>query len=154
MEGDSRFSGYDNTAGGTAAMTQHLHWGGAYSVGIREFDKDHQTLFRWINTLIDEIRRGNHGPMVQELLDHMLEDVVLHFEKEEDALEKANFPDLGQHREEHYILLRSVLKFKNELKYDRLHSEKVVSFLVDWVTAHIKDQDMKYKPFLNSMLPP
>ncbi|MEE8434894.1 MAG: bacteriohemerythrin [bacterium] len=131
-------------------MIQHLHWGEVYSVGIREFDEDHQILFRWINTLIDEIRRGNQGALVQEILDHMLEDVVLHFEKEEAALEKANFPDLGHHREDHYILLRSVLKFKNELKYDRLDSEKVVIFLVDWVTAHIKDQDMKYKPFLEA----
>lgn len=131
-------------------MTKQLRWGEDYSVGIQEFDKDHKILFKWINTLIDEIRRGNQGAMVQEILDHMLEDVVVHFEKEEAALEKVNFPDLNRHREDHYILLRSVLKFKNELKYDRMPPEKVVAFLVHWVTAHIKDQDMKYKPFLEA----
>lgn len=131
-------------------MLLNLQWEETYSVGVQEFDKDHQTLFNWINALIVEIRRGNQGAMVQEILDHMLEDVVLHFEKEEHALEKTNFPDLAQHREEHYILLRSVLKFKNELKYDRLNPEKVVTFLIEWVTAHIKDQDMKYKAYLNA----
>ena len=132
-------------------MDDRLQWTERYSVGVPELDRDHQQLFRSVNSLIEEIQQGNRGAVLHELLDLILEDVMTHFEREERTLEQAQFPDLADHRAEHDLLLRAVLRFKFELKYDRLDSAYAARFLVDWVRQHLDEKDLKFKPYLAAM---
>ena len=129
-------------------MEDRLQWDERYSVGVRSLDEDHRRLFESVNALIDEIGQGSRGAAIHEALDLMLEDIVEHFDREEALMEKVGFPELPAHQGDHYLLLRTVLRFKTELKYDRLDAHSAARFLVDWVQEHLLKQDLKFKPYM------
>lgn len=129
-------------------MEDRLNWDEGYSVGVRSLDEDHRQLFESVNGLIDEIGHGSRGAAIQEALDLILEDIVEHFDREEALLEKVGFPELQEHQADHYLLLRTVLRFKTELKYDRLDTAAAARFLVAWVREHLVKQDLKFKPYV------
>ncbi len=127
-------------------MPSHLAWDSTYSVGVGTFDADHQELISRADALISAVNAGQDG---RDALDDLIEAALHHFENEEQALREVDYPGLEAHRAAHHDLLRAILKFKCDLRYGRLQAEEAAEFIVDWVLAHIKEEDAKYRPYLH-----
>jgi hemerythrin-like metal-binding protein len=129
-------------------MQLHAHWQPAYSVGVAGFDEAHRAMIDRADALIRAVGGKGRGPDPRDLLDDLLECAVEHFEQEERTLRELDWPGLPDHLDAHNLLLRTLLKFKSDLRYGRLSPEETAAFISEWVLAHIKDEDMKYRDYL------
>jgi hemerythrin-like metal-binding protein len=87
---------------------------------------------------------------MRDVMDDLIECAVEHFEEEERTLRSLDWPGLPDHLHAHGELLRTILKFKADLRYGRLSCEEAADFITDWVLAHIMDEDMRYRDYLDA----
>lgn len=131
-------------------MVQQPHWQSAYSVGVAGFDEAHRALIDRADALIRAVSAKGRQPETRDILDDLIECAVEHFEEEERTLQELDWPGLPEHLQAHNLLLRTLLKFKSDLRYGRLTAEETAEFITEWVLAHIKDEDMKYRDYLGA----
>jgi len=125
-------------------------WNAAYSVGVQAFDNAHQTLVERANALIEAVSSQQAQEPTRDIMDDLIECAVEHFEEEERMLRSLDWPGLPEHLHAHSHLLRTILKFKADLRYGRLSCEEAADFITDWVLAHILDEDMRYRDYLDA----
>jgi hemerythrin len=143
-------------------MRLHLQWQTVDSVGVQSLDDDHRMLLERADALIASVKSGAGKPARgrasageaesrrRDVLDDLVECAVAHFEEEERLLAQLDWPGLPAHREAHDTLLRTLLKFKADLRYGRLTPDEAAEFIADWVLAHIRDEDMQYRDYLHA----
>ena len=129
---------------------QQLRWQAAYSVGVKGFDEAHRALIDRADALLLAVQAVGAEHRVRDILDDLVECAVEHFEDEERTLRELDWPGLPEHLTAHDLLLRTLLKFKADVRYGRLTVEETADFIADWVLAHIKDEDMKYRDYLGA----
>jgi hemerythrin len=131
-------------------MIKELRWQAACSVGVAAFDEEHRALVERANALIAMMERPHGIGDSRDILDDLVECAVAHFEEEERVLRELDWPGLPQHEQAHHLLLRTLLKFKADLRYGRLSPEEAAEFIADWVLSHILDEDMQYRDYLHA----
>lgn len=131
-------------------MRQATLWQPTYSVGVRDFDQAHREMVDLAESLIGTMRRGKAQVRQRDLMDDLVECAVAHFEEEERTLHELDWPGLAAHVREHNLLLRTLLKFKADLRYHRLEPEEAAEFISGWVLTHIREEDSKYRDYLHA----
>lgn len=129
-------------------MAQTMRWQPSYSVGVRGFDDAHRVLVDKAGTLIDAVASSDEDARTRDIVDDLIECAVEHFDEEERTLRDLGWPGLGAHMHAHNVLLRTILKFKADLRYHRLSPEQAAEFISSWVLEHIRHEDMQYAPYL------
>jgi len=128
----------------TARWTQSL------SVGIPVLDDDHKTLIEMLHAIFVACQmEGRHTPP-NLLIDGMLEHIQHHFEREEEIMAEARYPDLHRHLDEHaklFIQLSEILHVIRDAPV-RGASEKIQSFLRNSLLGHIERDDMRFAAYV------
>lgn len=137
-------------------------WDSKYETNISEIDSQHKKLFRLINnieTVYDENKEHLSGKSkilvdaVSELEDYTLS----HFLIEERVMELNQYPKLEAHKKQHDRFTDKILELKNRLTSGNLLSNDeelnqffgdLLKFLRAWLTNHILQEDMDYKPYI------
>ncbi|TGK85872.1 hemerythrin [Leptospira bourretii] len=137
-------------------------WDSKYETNISEIDSQHKKLFRLINnieTVYDENKEHLSGKSkilvdaVSELEDYTLS----HFLIEERVMELNQYPELEAHKKQHDRFTDKILELKNRLSSGNLLSNDeelnqffgdLLKFLRAWLTNHILQEDMDYKPYI------
>ncbi|PKA12914.1 hemerythrin [Leptospira meyeri] len=137
-------------------------WDSKYETNISEIDSQHKKLFRLINnieTVYDENKEHLSGKSkilvdaVSELEDYTLS----HFLIEERVMELNQYPELEAHKKQHDRFTDKILELKNRLTTGNLLSNDeeldqffgdLLKFLRAWLTNHILQEDMDYKPYI------
>ncbi|MCT8333791.1 bacteriohemerythrin [Leptospira sp. 85282-16] len=137
-------------------------WDSKYETNISEIDSQHKKLFRLINnieTVYDENKEHLSGKS-KVLVDAVseLEDYTLsHFLIEERVMELNQYPELEAHKKQHDRFTDKILELKNRLTSGNLLSNDeelnqffgdLLKFLRAWLTNHILQEDMDYKPYI------
>ena len=107
-------------------------------------DEHHQQLVDIINDFI------NHDDMeyIPNIIKKIFKYIELHFKAEEQLMLACGFPDLASHKEQRTQLLNKAKRVSATIKtYDEKLHQKVADFLVSWLTNHILQSDMEYKPY-------
>ena len=93
-----------------------FEWKEKYSVGIKKFDDQHKELLRIGRDIVSAFEGTEEGidqyDHIIKLLNELKDYTVYHFESEEKAMEKADYPKLEKHKEVHQ-------KFVDKLKINR-----------------------------------
>lgn len=131
-------------------MTQAFRWQSDYEVGVQAMDESHRALVGRARALIEAVGAAADGVRLRDLVDDLVECTVEHFEDEERLLSELAWPGLEEHLALHNTLLRTVLKFKSDLRYGRLSADAATAFISDWVLSHIQVDDTKYRDYLNA----
>ncbi len=131
-------------------MAANLEWTPAYSVGVDALDDDHRDMIGRADDLIAAYRAGRPEAELRDGLDDLLELAVDHFENEERFMAEADYPGLRAHVDDHNRLLRNFLKCRADIRYRRLEPDEMAELVIDWVLRHIKDEDLRYKAFLDA----
>lgn len=138
------------------------NWDVKYETKISEIDSQHKKLFRLINEIesIFEDNKDHLSTKTKSLLQAVseLEDYTIsHFLIEERVMELNLYPNLEAHKKQHDRFTDKILELKNRLTSDKLlENDKelnqfftdLISFLRLWLTNHILQEDMNYKPYI------
>ncbi|MEJ5300177.1 MAG: bacteriohemerythrin, partial [Thermodesulforhabdaceae bacterium] len=138
--------------GKTAKVKPIMVWSPEYSVGVSELDDQHQRLFKMINDLNEAMATGRGKDVLDRILSGLVDYTDKHFQREEYYMEKANYPDLANHREVHRRLMEKVHEMANRYKAGEIGlGIELLNFLGDWLKKHILGADKKYVPYLTGM---
>jgi hemerythrin len=125
-------------------------WTDKLSVGVKSIDEQHTVLFETINDLHAAMMKGQARSVIGDLLSGLLVYTRDHFSAEEEMLDSAQYPGLHQHKILHRLLTEQVEDFVARQKRGEITlSQDVSSFLSEWLTTHIQNEDQQYGPWMN-----
>ena len=128
---------------------QNLKWNVTFLVGIDIVDTQHQDLFRFIDEYIQACLRlaGHHE--IEQAFTRMIHYAHTHFRDEEAWMLAHEYPDRERHIGLHQAFFREVENLYQEFRSNQNQaSMKLAKFAVNWITHHVKTEDMRIKAFL------
>ena len=87
---------------------EKVHWENAYSVGIKDIDKQHKKLFELVNKLYDLNDNANIKEEIRDILYAFSDYTKVHFKDEEDYMKSISYPELEKHKEIHERIVESL----------------------------------------------
>lgn len=128
---------------------ENINWSDRYSVGVAKLDEQHKQIIGMLNRLVTspEARDAN-SETISEILTTMTRYSLEHFKTEEGLLKKHGYPDLDKHRQEHIAYRKKAIDFSTATSLGVESVPQIlVTYLFEWWTKHILEEDMKYKSF-------
>jgi hemerythrin len=127
-----------------------FQWRQEYETNVQEIDNDHKQLCEKANKLYEAINLGKSKSFLEETLGFLIHYTEDHFIKEENLMEKYNFPEKDIHKEKHKLLVERVLEIERRYKDREIEMDnEFIDFLKDWIINHILTEDRKIGPYLN-----
>lgn len=128
-----------------------IKWRESYNTGVEQFDNEHHKIVELIEVLFQAVRNDNDSE-VEKAVSELVEYTEKHFAGEEQMMEKAGFPGLEDHRQEHIKLADQAKEFQkiqqSEMSYEEIR--KFYHFLREWLVDHIVGCDKKYGEFITA----
>lgn len=127
-----------------------IEWSANLSTGIDWQDRHHKELFKRINRLLDAMTLGRGKEEVGSLFAFLDEYIVYHFEAEEQAMSKHNYPGSFAHTAEHTGFIEDIGALRDEFKKNSssVLVIKVQRQVIDWLLHHIGGPDKRLGEFL------
>jgi hemerythrin-like metal-binding protein len=126
-----------------------IQWSDKYSVGVEDLDEQHRQIIGMLNRLVSLPETGDtRSETVSEILTTMTHYALEHFKTEERLLKEYDYPNFEEHRREHVDYRKKAIDFSmaTSLGVEAV-PQILLSYLMEWWTHHILEEDMKYKPF-------
>jgi hemerythrin-like metal-binding protein len=127
---------------------QLIEWDESFSVGVKRFDADHQTLIELLNRLCQAWQAGKQAVVLEKLFEALTAYAAIHFEREEKVLAALEYEALGAHRAAHARLRTEIADFRKRAMVDP-HApgltEAAAEFLQSWLLDHILGEDRGYR---------
>lgn len=126
-------------------------------VGISNIDNEVKELLLRINELDSAIKETKDSCDIEMIASFLESYVVKHFKAEEALMEKVEYPDLENHREEHQFFKSEFLKINESLKSNKdgeiwTGAEALEILLRDWMAYHLTSVDSKLADFLKGKI--
>jgi len=128
-----------------------IEWSDSFSTGVVWQDRQHKELFRRMNSLLDAMDIGRGKDEVKKTFTFLDEYFVVHFEAEEQAMNRHHYPGLIEHLGEHMGFIDRVSALRKECEAAPPTTAlviKVQSMVVDWFVKHIGTDDKRLGKFL------
>ncbi len=130
---------------------RYLTWDDSYSVGIDSIDGDHKKLIHLINNLQTTIDYKTDREFERQILNQVIDYTHYHFGREEEMMEKYDYPDFAPHKAKHEIMIEKVNYLVQAYEKDEANAiESLLEYLKSWLIKHIKGTDKEYSEFLIS----
>lgn len=129
-----------------------IKWTDELSVGVESLDADHKILISLLNQLDDAVQRGEPRETVEHVLDSLVDYTDYHFKREEMLMRAVSYPEYDAHVRTHSTLRAQVTDIRERYKRnpESIHAREVLSFLRNWLSAHILGRDHRYVPFMDA----
>jgi hemerythrin-like metal-binding protein len=125
-----------------------ITWTPELSVGVKDFDEQHQKLIALINRLHEEMRAGKAKEAIGKILQELLDYTDYHFGLEEKAFEKYGYPEAAEQKAQHRHFIARIQDLIDKQKSGSLLvSVDALDFLNDWLVNHIQIHDKRYADF-------
>jgi hemerythrin-like metal-binding protein len=125
-------------------------WTPAMSVGIEALDTDHKMLFGLVNQLDRAIAEGSADTIVASIINGLVDYTEYHFGREEAMMAAVGYAGLDAHRAGHRALVESLQLLRDAYAgglRDGIET-RLLTFMHDWITGHIRGEDMQYAPVM------
>lgn len=122
-----------------------FEWDDALLLGDAVIDAHHMHLIGLLNTTYDLSTAGASMKCVKGVIDDLTTYTQCHFEHEESWMLEMGYPDIDEHKMEHFLLTQELSQF--ELTDDFTSLLELLSFLTRWFVSHIMVSDLKVKSF-------
>ena len=90
-----------------------ITWSTGLSVGVTEFDHEHQRLIGHINELRRAMSEGEGRKVVRSVLDGLVNYARVHFTHEESLLRQHGYPGFDAHKKEHDEMTTKILALRD-----------------------------------------
>ncbi|MCG8427010.1 MAG: bacteriohemerythrin [Chromatiales bacterium] len=129
---------------------KQLVWKESYSVGVKALDDDHKKLIELLNQFRVAYTYHTSEEFEKQALKDLIDYTKYHFEKEENLMAQAGYPDLEDHKAQHRVMIEQVEIFLEDYGCRGHESlEGVAAYLEGWLINHINGTDKQYGPYLN-----
>lgn len=126
-----------------------IKWKDSLSVGIDIIDNDHKKLLGMINQLQTAAHYQTDDALIESTLNDLIDYTKYHFAREEQLMQKNNYPGFEAHKKQHEAMVQQVTQFINEYRIDKTRTiDNVILYLKTWLINHINGSDQEYTPFL------
>ena len=122
-------------------------WKPEYNLGIPIIDEHHRGIVSIINSLHFGMQNNYIRDILNPIVEMMNDYSRIHFQTEEDFLEKVGFPNIKKHRELHQELSNRSKKLGKDSLMDK-DSHYYMDFLKQWWINHIRVEDQTFKTYL------
>ena len=115
-----------------------------------QIDADHKKLISIANKVLTLEQSSKRADELKQLIQDLYEYVKYHFAREEDLMQKLEYPDMKSHQTKHEnIILAMNLFLANAQNMDEIlvNFRKLVS---KWVIDHIMNEDKKLQRFMDA----
>lgn len=129
----------------------YLEWSDKYSVGVPAIDKQHQELFKQVNSLMEAMKAGRGREEIETIVSFLEKYVVIHFGDEERLMTRYGYPDLATHKAEHAAFVRQFGAIKRDIAAGKITTGMLISLqssVVGWLKNHVVKVDRKYGDFI------
>lgn len=133
-----------------------IEWSKTLSTGVAWQDRQHRELFKRINTLLDAVAVGLGKEEAVRLLKFLEDYIVVHFEAEEQAMNRFNYPATLEHLARHTAFIDEVGRLRSEFAATPTPALviKIQRVVIDWLIKHIGGDDKALGSFLLNMEKP
>ncbi|MDD4974904.1 MAG: bacteriohemerythrin [Bacteriovorax sp.] len=144
----------NNQKGHLKPRFQKFIWNDRLALGVKSMDAEHVILIEKINNLVTQMEQ-QYGKKDTESLYQCFSDLakftVEHFSHEEDYMRSIGYMQLTSHHKIHEKLLNHVGTYGVQIKNGTIDSQKLISFLRNWLLSHIMGVDMQYAEYSRSV---
>jgi len=115
------------------------------SVGVQSMDGQHQRLIGMINQIYSASERPPSLEGNVRAFDSLVQYALMHFQQEEELMEREKFPGLKVHKIVHEDLVKKLKAHRDQLiDHEGEISSALLTFLKVWLTGHIMGVDRQY----------
>ncbi len=127
-----------------------VEWRDEFKIGIEEVDFEHQELIELINELYAEAKKEDSASAVMDCLEEIFAKISAHFALEEKVMRDLQYDEYEDHKEDHELLLDSIMDIMDEYADDTgLDEEEFAERLNDWFVRHFSTKDARMHRFLH-----
>ena len=127
-----------------------VEWRDEFKIGIEEVDFEHQELIELINELYSETKKVDSTMAVMDCLGEIFAKISAHFALEEKVMRDLQYDQYEDHKEDHELLLDSIMDIMDEYADDsRLDEEEFADRLNNWFVKHFSTKDARMHKFLH-----
>jgi hemerythrin len=123
-------------------------WQPSFNLGIPIVDEQHKGIVSTINSLCFAIQNKHGNEILHPAIGMVNEYTRIHFEIEEELLEKCGYPDLEKHRALHKELTQSLSQTSKNSIWNR-DPQEFLLFLKEWWINHICKEDHIFTQYLS-----
>ncbi len=126
-----------------------IQWDQKFSVGVQAMDQQHQRWFGILNNLHEAMQQGKGKEVLHKILAEMTDYTRTHFQREEELLKSAGYPQLAEHLGKHKAFTGKIAEMETKAnKGDTVLTFDLMDSLKAWLEDHILKEDAKYGIFL------
>jgi hemerythrin len=121
-----------------------LEWKPEFSVGNASIDHEHEQMIQQINALYDQLSVPVDAANVEAVLGEIHADISAHFALEERLMQKADYVEYDDHKEDHEELLDQIHDLMESFFNDPEAGQKLLKLqLSDWFGRHFASFDAR-----------
>lgn len=121
-----------------------LEWKPEFSIGNASIDHEHEQMIQQINALYDQLSAPVEAANVVAVLGEIHADISAHFALEERLMQKADYVEYEDHKEDHEELLDQIHDLMENFFNDpEAGQELLKSQLSDWFGRHFVSFDAR-----------
>ena len=125
-----------------------IEWTESFSVGVALFDEQHRRLIAMLNRMIADPAADTRSETVADVLTDMTQYAQEHFKAEEDLMQAYGYPHLDEHKQQHLEFQEKAARLCfATVKGQASVPSELLAYLQNWLTRHILQTDMAFKPF-------
>ena len=124
-------------------------WDPSYNLGLPIVDEQHRGIVSTINSLYYAIQNKQGNEMLRPITGMVDEYTRIHFEIEEDFLNKCGYPDLEKHRILHKELMQALSDTSKDSMWNK-DPQVFLEFLKKWWINHICKEDRVFYHYLSN----
>ena len=142
----------DGIEAGMPRGTLQLTWHPSYESGHALIDEQHRSLFTQTNAVLAAIFAGEAKPVVEALLDQLIDTMTTHFADEESVLAEIAFSDAAEHARGHRQLAAGAQDLATRFHAGNLPAGEFLQYLAyDLVARHILVADRAFFAALTNL---
>lgn len=119
-------------------------WNNKLSVGNSLIDNDHRHLIALLNEFHDEMSAGRGVDALGQVLNELIQYAQQHFKREEDIMERIDYPDFQSHKRSHDQWTSDLMEMQKRFTAGETKmTVGLLKFMCDWLFDHIMTVDKK-----------
>jgi len=129
-----------------------MKWKEEYATGDAEIDRQHQTLFAYVDDFRRVLQEGCTADTYRDVLEFLKVYSEAHFGFEEDCMHAHKCPAACKNKEEHSLFLQVVRKEIEDFETNGFSVEKalgLMNIIDNWLDSHICRVDIQLRDCLH-----